>query len=118
MASRFNFTYRYIEDVLSINNPEFENYLGKIYPVELEFKDTTESNTSASYLDLLLPIERDDQLNTSIYDKHDDFNFHNTKEYATIDAIMAYLNLTPLRIKVDRIFNGLNFTLYGENTCV
>ena len=40
------------------------------------------------------------------------------KEYATIDAILAYLNLTPFRIKVDRIFNGLNFTLYGENTCV
>ena len=28
------------------------------------------------------------------------------KEYATFDAIMAYLNLTPFRIKVDRIFNG------------
>ena len=40
------------------------------------------------------------------------------KEYATIDAKMAYLNLVPFRIKVDRIFNGLKFTLYGENTCV
>ena len=28
LASRFNLTYRYIDDVLSINNPEFENYLG------------------------------------------------------------------------------------------
>ena len=36
MTSRFNFTYRYIDDVLSINNPEFENYLGQMYPVELE----------------------------------------------------------------------------------
>ena len=41
LASRFNFTYRYIDDVLSINNPEFENYLGQMYPVELEIKDTT-----------------------------------------------------------------------------
>ena len=53
---RLGFTYRYIDDVLSINNPEFENYLGQMYPVELEIKDTTESNTSASYLDLLLSI--------------------------------------------------------------
>ena len=55
LASRFNFTYRYmyIDDVLSINNPEFENYLGQIYPVELDIKDTTERNTSASYLDLV-----------------------------------------------------------------
>ena len=49
-----------------------------MYPVELEIKDTTESNTSASYLDLLLSIKRDGQLHTSIYDKRDDFNFHIT----------------------------------------
>ena len=73
-----NFTYRYIDDVLSINNPDFENYLGQMYPSELEIKDTTESNTSASYLDLLLSIGRDGQLHTSLYDKHDDFNFHIT----------------------------------------
>ena len=78
LASRFNLTYRYIDDVLSINNPEFENYLGQMYPAELEIKDTTESTTSASYLDLLRSIGRDGQLNTSIYDKRDDFNFHIT----------------------------------------
>ena len=49
-----------------------------MYPVELEIKDTTESNTSASYLDLLLSIGRDGQLHTSIYDKREDFNFHIT----------------------------------------
>ena len=78
LASQFNFTYRYIDDVLSINNPEFQNYLGQMYPAELEIKDTTESNTSASYLDLLLSIGTDGQLHTSLYDKRDDFNFHIT----------------------------------------
>ena len=39
---------------------------------------TTKSNTSSSYLDLLLSIGRDSQLHTSIYDKRDDFNFHIT----------------------------------------
>ena len=78
LASRFNLTYRYIDDVLSINNPEFEHYLGQMYPAELEIKDTTESTTSASNLDLLLSIGRDGQLHTSIYDKRDDFNFHIT----------------------------------------
>ena len=78
LASRFNLTYRYIGDVLSINNPEFEHYLGQMYPAELEIKDTTESTTSASYLDLLLSIGRDGQLHTTIYDKRDDFNFHIT----------------------------------------
>ena len=78
IASQFNFTYRYIDDVLSINNPDFENYLGQMYPAELEIKDMTESNTSASYLDLLLSIESDGQLRTSLYDKRDDFNFYIT----------------------------------------
>ena len=59
-------SHRYIDDVLLINNPEFENYLGQMYPAELEIKDTTESTTSASYLDLLLSIGRED------------FNFHIT----------------------------------------
>ena len=49
-----------------------------MYPAELEIKDTTESTTSASYLDLLLSIGRDGQVHTSIYDKRDDFNFHIT----------------------------------------
>ena len=59
LASLFNPTYRYIDDALSINNPEFENYLGQMYPAELKIKDTTESTTSASYLDLLLSNGRD-----------------------------------------------------------
>ena len=49
LASQFNFTYRNIDDVLSINNPDFEKYLSQMYPPKLEIKDTTESNTSASY---------------------------------------------------------------------
>ena len=65
LASQFNFTYRYIDDVLSINNPDFENYLGQMYHPELEIKD----NTAASYLDLLLSIGKDGQLHTSLYDK-------------------------------------------------
>ena len=78
LAFRFYLTYRYIYDVFSVNNPEFQNYLGQIYPAELEIKDTTYSTTSASYLNLLLSIGRDGILQTSIYDKRDDFNFHNT----------------------------------------
>ena len=78
LASQFNFTYRYVDDVLSINNPDFENYLGQMYPAELVNQNTKQSNTSVSYLDLFLSIGRDGQLRTSLYDKRDDFNFHIT----------------------------------------
>ena len=78
LASQFSFTYRYIDDVLSINNPNFKDYLHEIYPHELEIKETTESNRSASYLDILLSFDDNGHLNTSLYDKRDDFNFHIT----------------------------------------
>ena len=78
LASQFNFTYRYIYDVLSINDPDFENYLGQMYPAELEIKNTTESKTSASYFDLIMSIGKAGQLRTSLYHKREDFNFHTT----------------------------------------
>ena len=66
LASQFYFAYtcRYIDGVLSIKNPDFESYLGQMYPPELEIKDITESNTSASFLDLLQSIGRDGYLTT------------------------------------------------------
>ena len=59
LAKSFNFTFRYIDDVLSLNNPHFSECLHLIYPHELEIKDTTETRRSASYLDLLLEINPD-----------------------------------------------------------
>ena len=81
LASQFNF------------NPDFDNYLGQMYPPELEIKDTTENNNSASYLDLLLSIDRDGQHRNSFYDKRDDFNFHITNFpflSSTIQSSLAY----------------------------
>jgi hypothetical protein len=55
--------------VLSINN-NFHSYVHLVYPNELEIRDTTESDKSASYLDILL------QMLTQMADgKCDDFNF-------------------------------------------
>ena len=45
-------------------------------PLSLRSKDTTESFTSALYLQLLLSIRRDSQVGTALYDKRDHFNFH------------------------------------------
>jgi hypothetical protein len=46
-----------------------------IYPPELEIKETTDTASSASFLDLYLEFDDSGQLNTKIYDKQDDFNF-------------------------------------------
>ena len=75
LAKSFCFTYRYIDDVLSINNPKFGDYINIIYPVELEIKDTTDADHHASYLDLLLKYDNFNRLQVKLYDKRDDFNF-------------------------------------------
>ena len=74
-AGAFNFTYRYIDDVLSINNPRFAEFLPLIYHLELEIKETTDTALSASFVDLYLEFDDNGQLSTKSYDKRDDFNF-------------------------------------------
>jgi hypothetical protein len=71
----FNHTFKYIDDVLSINNDNFHHYIHLIYPDELEIKDSTESDKSASYLDTLINIDSNGRLTTTLYDKRDDFEF-------------------------------------------
>jgi hypothetical protein len=45
-ARAFNFTYMYIDDVLSINNSRFAEFLPLIYPPEGEVKKTTDTASS------------------------------------------------------------------------
>ena len=74
-ARSFNFTFRYIDDVLSLNNSRFGDFVDRIYPIELEIEDTTDTDRSASYPDLHLEIDSEGRLRTKLYDKRDDFNF-------------------------------------------
>jgi hypothetical protein len=46
-----------------------------IYPPELEVKETTDTASSASFLDLYLEFDDSGQISTKMYDKRDDFNF-------------------------------------------
>ena len=75
LAKPFNFTYRYIDDVFSLNNHKFSDYVYDIYPVELEIKETADDQYHSSFLDLLLKNDKDGRLRVKIYDKRDDFNF-------------------------------------------
>jgi hypothetical protein len=45
------------------------------YDKELEVKETTDTASSASFLDLYLEFDDSGQISTKIYDKRDDFNF-------------------------------------------
>ena len=72
LARSYYFTFRYIEDVRSLNNSRFGDVVHRIYPIELEIKDTTDT---ASYLDIHLEIDTEGRSRTKLFDKTDDFNF-------------------------------------------
>ena len=70
----FNSTSRYLDDLLNIDNPYFEQMVGQIYPTELQLNKANSSDTEAPFLDLNLSITNG-IVSSKIYDKQDDFNF-------------------------------------------
>ena len=49
-AIQFSNTFRYIDDLFSINNVNFGNCISASYPSELELKETSTSSTEVCYL--------------------------------------------------------------------
>ena len=70
----FNSTSRYLDDLLNIDNPYFEQMVGQIYPTELQLNKANSSDTEAPFLDLNLS-KTNGIVSSKIYDKRDDFNF-------------------------------------------
>ena len=74
-ARSFSFTRRYIDDLLAVNNPYIHDAVKEIYPPSLELKETTDSHTGTSYLDLYFYKDTNGYLSRKLYDKRDDYNF-------------------------------------------
>ena len=74
ITEAFNPTFRYLDDLLHIDNLYFEQMVGQIYPTELQLNKTYSSDTEAPFLDLNLSITNG-IVSSEIYDKRDDFNF-------------------------------------------
>ena len=69
-------SYHYIDDLISFNNKRFKDFISDIYPKELTISETTESTSSASYLDLLSIRDKSNNVMMKLYDKRDAFGFH------------------------------------------
>ena len=70
----FNSTFRYLDDLLNLDNPYFKQMVGQIYPTDLQLNKAKSSDTEAPFLDLNLSITNG-IVSSKIYDKRDDFNF-------------------------------------------
>ena len=73
-ARKFRHTFRFIDDLLAINDDgEFENCFTDIYPKELELKKE-HGGDNVSFLDLNISI-KGRSFETSLYEKRDSFPF-------------------------------------------
>ena len=52
----FNSTSRYLDDLMNIDNPYFEDMVNQIYPLELQLNKANISDTEAPFLDLHLSV--------------------------------------------------------------
>jgi len=71
LVQTFISNFRCIDDVLSLNNSRFGDYLHRIYTNELNANDTQRH----SYLDLHIEINNGGRLKPKLYVKRNDFTF-------------------------------------------
>ena len=68
------FLCRYIDDLLVLNYPDFNNFARAVYPNELDLKKTNTYDNTVNFLDICINITGNG-LKITLYDKTDDFNF-------------------------------------------
>ena len=70
----FSSTSRYLDDLLNIDNPYFEQIVFQIYPTELQLSKGNSFDTEAPCLDLDMSLTNG-IVSSKMYDKWDDSNF-------------------------------------------
>ena len=70
----FNSTSRNLDDLLNIDNPNFDGIVNQIYPPELQLNKSNVSDTEVPFLYLHLSVANG-FVSSKIYDKRDDFDF-------------------------------------------
>ena len=75
LARKFGNIFRYIDDLVAINDSrEFEKHFKHIYPPELVLKKENLNNSETTFLDLKIII-KNGIFDYRVYDKRDDFGF-------------------------------------------
>ena len=70
--------FRYIDDLIALNNPLFDEYVGEIYHKSLVLNKENKVDNEATFLDLKIKVHNG-RFITNLYDKRDDFDFEIVK---------------------------------------
>ena len=74
LIDKFNDTSRYLDDIFTIDNPAFAEYIPDIYPRELQLNKANTTDKETSFLNLNIKVIGNN-IHTRVYDKRDDFGF-------------------------------------------
>ncbi len=70
LVDKFNNTFRYLDDILALNNDDFVTYTNEIYPPELTLNKVNSNNQHCPFLNLDITV-CNGKLNTKMFDKRD-----------------------------------------------
>ena len=117
-AIQFSNTFRYMEDLFSINNVDFGNYISAIYPPELQLMNTSTSSTEVCYLDTHIKTGgTNTPFRISLYDKRDDFTFRivnfpaNPAYGVYISQLVRYARICTSKVDFMNRLRGLSLRL-------
>ena len=74
LIDKVNDTSRYLDDIFTIDNPAFAEYIPDIYPRDLQLNKANTSDKETSFFNLNIKLIGS-KIHTSVYDKPDDFGF-------------------------------------------
>ena len=105
LARKFGQVYRYIDDLLALNDGHsFETFFKDIYPEELQLNRENEDYMSTDFLDLHIEIV-DGVFTTKLFDKRDDFGFDITRlpfKSSNIPSKMFYSSIAAECLRICR----------------
>ena len=119
-ARMFRHTFRYIDDLLTINdNDEFSKSFIDIYPPELQL-NLEHSGNQVSFLDLQITNENG-HLNTKLFDKRDEFPFSiNRLPFlsSNIPTNMFYASISAEILRIARVSSSIDNFIYSSKVLI
>ena len=105
LARKFGQVFRYIDDLLALNDGgSFESYYKDIYPEELQLNKENADSSSTNFLDLTISIENGVFV-TRLDDKRDHFGFSITRlpyRESNIPCKMFYSSIAAESLRICR----------------
>ena len=121
LARKFGKIYRFIDDLLAVNDGgEFEKCCSQIYPEELELKKENVSNVETSFLELKINIS-DNMFQTRLYDKRDAFGFYICRlpfRSSNLPRKMFYSSICAEVLRICRATSNLTDTIHSVRSLI